>query len=1244
MAGLETTPGLLKRAFIAFTAPRQQPTVQLESPHEDAHTRDLLFPNATLLYHADEQPYPLSTHPPTTATSAAAPHDAALLSEYDLDEKKDVRIIVAQDEVGGSSKLVLYDSKPASARASPSEPVSPLKNRQAAAAPPSPGGAINGHARRSSLASDSASVGRRSPAASAFQRTRTRTGSISSMPNIEEHANPKEPEYDEMAKTCLDILFPNVAMSYRGTSTSVKTVPLESKARDLSGSSPIEGHQFASFGRAEGRKRSNLVKSYTPSNLPTELSRSSPELHPMIKDWTRRRTVIITRTFSVAVPHDEAEALVPSHVDSARRDSTSEPPITFSAGMALPPKRSRPRRSPMYAIAIILQLPVSQSLSLGGPHNLGPSLNPRPPSAVLGHESLGSSLDSDRKGGWSLVEHGGTESHLSSSFNSDVDERVDALGQHWDVIYRTLGSLQVVVQRKIHERFRAIDTAALSPNTPESARAQPYRLANREPPVMLPSGGLSQDQDVTKAAKYAISRIVKGLKIRRVVTGQSRWPIWRDEAQQLGRWTGSKEENSFFYVLLTAFLGTHNNWLETMAPTWYRKQHREQQHAKSGDEIPIPSRTVIVSSDKLAARRLIFLLSAFLPRSPLHPYDSSSPGRPSSSSSLRNYSQSPPSLPGVSRHPSLRRTINRRGKAPVNGVPLLHSAKDAPLSNLENVPDVGEDGQQVTGSSRQSRRPSDTSSLRGKFVLSPLIDQREAPRNCTATTQVAHPDTAIPVAHITMQRTNSNGMIRARPGSSSSSASANLKHLQRSASGHSRTASTDSQNASGWGSLFSWSKDRSGSSTDQSDLYQTTDDGLGITGAGQRRPRNKLQAMVDEEDPDGRDHIEFVFPQDTPTQEDAPSKAATCAAQAIPQRPKPQIEAGLKLSVNSNDGIVDVDIDLPSFNSPLQSPLFPGARDSSLNSLDGFGSSLGRQPSLCYFSPFGSSDPQPVNVAGYLTEGFHPDFALQGTAPYAGLLNDVKRAMKAEPTPSAAKAHVTPADGPTDIWVDVCTSLIADTSTFTVRRLRLRRLVRLLPTTLPVAMTPGLQGLPAARSKYGDSLVGVPFAPMEIHLREEFDQDTVADTDDILIDAIDRILLKSGAHTPKQSNSSSRSSSQRGRPQRAWTDSSNASQPLGRAVNDGTSEQTETTTGAALDIPRTECKTIILGALQQSVSKALEERKRVEKARSVQAPIAANLASEGPRKDGPPHHVESTLEEGIRKWLQEAEEGAHAHA
>lgn len=1213
------------------------PTV-LDSATEESHTRHLLYPESNTLHHPEGPYHPLHAAPLTPGSG----HDGPL-PEIDLEYPRDCRIIIAQDETGSTPKTILFDSKAAPTRPD-SPPLSATRSRAfgpgvTAAAASTAGPTFGGvHARRASLVTEPTAP--RSPTLAGFTRIRTRGGSVSSMPNIDEHAQvvqaraqARAKESTDLANICLDCMFGNLAMNYRGNSNKIHIVPLDTKPAETPATMTGMQDSIGSLGRAEGfRRRSNLAKSFTPGNPPTDLPRN--DSNESVPKEPKRRTIFITRMFSVTVPEEQEDARTPTPQNSLPKGNGFPFPSTSNkSGMPKPPYAAQARRSPMYAITIILHLPVAQSSPTLRPQSRGNNLRNAAhlSTSVPGQDSLGSSLDSDRRAGWAFVEPNfGVESLLSSSLSSDVDDRVDVVGQHWDVIMRALTSLQHVVQERILAGFKAPDATSLP--IPHQHRHQPSRSSLRDVatntlrrPLRLQPNALMADKEIQTAAELTGNRVVTGMRIPRVMTGQGKWGIWREEARWLGRWAGRKEQNFFFFNLLTAFLGNHTEWLNILGPKWHRKRHREQQKATAGENLTIPNRTVIVSSDKMAARRLIFLLAAFLPPNTPAISESSAFMRPSTSASFRAYSQSPPSNMPPSRKQSLRRQINRRprDKQSMTNIhlqpPHTNNGQQTPTQALEERRELSAPGMDEMKRPHGHSRSSSTHSIRASLVMPSLSDAPANGKSSIAPTATAMSQTTVPMAHFTLPRTKSFGPhTDHRPESSDSLASANLINtLQRSGTGQTSIASGDSSNTSRWSGFMNFWGGRRSSSTDMSDYLQTTDDGIGYR--GQERPTSQLEQMVQELSMDGMfgdgdpqerrvvevrpgtaaDHSPETYPVS------GSSGVAPSAARPIPERPR-TFDSQLKLSVNEKDGVIDVDIPLPDFDSPLQSPLLNAFGSASSQ----HGSSFGETSvlSLPYCEP-----EQPVNAAGWLSQ-FHPDFAIQAIKPYKTLEPDIRRAMSAEPTPLSTAVTPSLETGPLERWIDVCSALIADTRTFSIKRLRLRRLVKLIPTPThqPSAMTPGVPGMPPGRSQYGNPYTAGSTIPTmtEVHLQEHFIEEIIMDFDATLIDGVDRALAQSGEVTRNNSAQSSRSSSRRGR-------------------HDIRAESNVT---PHVEVPQTDCKGVIFDALETVVKDVTAARSGKDEAKSD--PDASKID----RRGYPRTSTDSSLKEGIRRWLVEVEQ------
>lgn len=375
---------------------------------------------------------------------------------------------------------------------------------------------------------------------------------------------------------------------------------------------------------------------------------------------------------------------------------------------------------------------------------------------------------------------------------------------------------------------------------------------------------------------------------------------------------------------------------------------------------------------------------------------------------------------------------------------------------------------------------------------------------------------------------------------------------------------------------------------------QSTDEGLGIKGVPSSiNTQSKLQHMVteihDEEMPRRKSQdLQVAFADDDP-------KSSELEAQADEDVPQP-IDIPLYATINEIDGVIDVEVPFDDFTSPLQSPAIPGYHLGSSYGDSSFGASS--------FLSISAKEPDhPLNVGGWL-EKLHPDFAVQAIKPYAELLKDVKAAMSAEPNPPslALQAEL----GQTEKWFDICTSIIADTSTFTIKRLRLRRLVRFnRAPNLPTIFTPSPHhplrphhGIPYPPGNFHSSP-----AVSELTVEEEFEEEIIMDFDGTLADVIERVLAQSAPSSKAQSIASSRSSSRRGR-------------------QDDQLEDEQHEENGHHELPRTQCKRAIIEVLEDIAADVAKSRRRG-------------------RIEGEPRRsmddINSTLRSGIKAWYDRVE-------
>jgi hypothetical protein len=203
--------------------------------------------------------------------------------------------------------------------------------------------------------------------------------------------------------------------------------------------------------------------------------------------------------------------------------------------------------------------------------------------------------------------------------------------------------------------------------------------------------------------------------------------------------------------------------------------------------------------------------------------------------------------------------------------------------------------------------------------------------------------------------------------------------------------------------------------------------------------------------------------------------------------------------------------------------------------------------------------------------------------------------MRAEPTPTMTS---TPHAEGGDRWVDISSAIIADTINFTIKRIVYRRLIKAKD---PMQPTPSL---PYLDSHYGNVYAAAQLTPSVViyanQVEERFVEESIISMDETLIDAVERIIAQSGQGSKTSSVCSSRSTSRRGgNRERSNSDARFPAVPEHR-----------------LEVPRNECKKMVLSALEEIVREVAESRK------------------DGDEAD---RERESFLREGVRSWLVNVE-------
>lgn len=991
----------------AATSPSgTRPSTSHALESDELHTRNLLYPDtSSSVASSFHSAYSL-------AQSQSSASSFGYGDNIELEASRDVRVIIAQDAIATEHKLVIYDSKPsaqASATSVDDIPTSPT---------------LSGPYGRSR---------RRNP--------------------LPAHATGP----DDELRVFTDCMFGVAPLSYKGPSTKVHILP------------NIE------------ERRPSVTITNPPMSSRKDSLRDGPKPPPQpqpqpAKDNEKRKSVLITRLFSVAIPPCPTAAVVeggrniPQSGSGDAQASTPTSSVGSTSGFPFPrvgggggqtstpsaaPKLPKPSKQSMYAIGLIIALP--------------PSASPPGTSFPLRccHHKPMLSYDSD------FLHH--HEYCCPTPPNYDVDDfprqgfktecgldglhaaaaasdgRMDLITNHWDVITRALSDLQRVTQARIMEN---LTTARLASPQPVLQNGMKY-LTNK---CELRKMALMRDDTVRAEVEHLRWRVVSGVKLPRVVVGQGRWDLWQVEAKWANHRFGGRDMNFFFLTLLTAFLGHHTEWLDVLGPDAYKRRHLQQlKERKNPEDSAILARTVLLSSDRIAARKLIYLLSAFLPAKSHQTLDALP--SPSRASSVQYLSQSPPtyltsSAPG-SKFGSLRRKARKR--------PSKLNMAVSSETESDDVSDASA-GWTIPTSAKEASTPASVLQLPlGPSTLrkseSGTLTTLPSPATCAANTS-----------------TDARGIVR--PSSSGSAASVGLiSTLKRTG-----TANT-SMDSTTWGSFLSfWSNPKSRSSTATSEASLQPDDFT--------PQANRVTKSLDDEEP--LDVNEMLYDDSSHL---PPFSPFLCGGSLPPTE---------QISVDDVDGAINVPLDLSTLNlvSPISSPPTSSWAMPQIHSGLGLGRPLPPPPPAA----INTDDDSGPNVAGWIDdERFHPDFVLQAVKPYADIESDVKRAMRNEPTPtysaSTPWSETGTGSSPSpseDRWVTVSEVLIADTKCLQIKRLRLRR--RPKKTTLAP-----LQG--HFRS-YLATAPTVAAADEEAGDEEVMEEEVMVDIDDTLASAVEQVIEK----------------------------------------------------------------------------------------------------------------------------------------
>ena len=1165
----------------------------LESVTEETHTRDLLYPEPSSLRHA-----PHATFPPT---QPRIPPNAREAAEFDdrgglnIGNKNDVRIIIAQEAGPRYEKpQVLYDSVAPLAQPAPPKSAGYERAKQDGSwsRGHGPSNSIGGsprsqHTRRPSLKlSDTpgpSPTTPRSPEAR-FRSPFGFSGLSARSSTFEQSTTESETSQARMAReereeldSLLGCMFGAAGFRLE-PGTKIHHIPC--KTPDLRPSEKSPAHRPGSSGF--DRQRTPLMRSVSAAEF---LAATEDEHAPSA---TPKSYLMITRLFS-AYPPESTPATFREAADSDHMynsdDSQSSPRHGDSGTKYTASEEVKLKKYPMYAVAFIVQLPSDMPRGGGGRRTSQQEAS----SLGSSYEHAGHSLGTSWKQSFMSLYPG----HFRSN-----DPNINKILAHWNILSRVLNSVVVTARTRLCELLDQQASLVKPLNLPVSSKpGKPSKF--HRPAVQtinVDAGCLQKDALIQDAVTKAIRRIVSGLRTRRVVNSQGRWGAWREEARWVSHWAGGRDQNFFFFNLLTAFLGSHTQWIASLRRNKYC--YRAKKDSKQDDE-PLQQRTIILANDKMAARRLIFLLASFLPGSHplsyfetlqwppvLHPY--MFPG------------QSPASSPTI-RDPSLRRFSTRpSGARKSEHTRSVSFSIDGQGNTDSNSTDPAQDGGSI-------RMPPRSASLA-------IPVNGSSPRKSSTSTELE--DTTVPVPHFA-PRTPTE-----RPGSSGSHASFVLSNQLK------RSESTGLSNTSGsggrWGSMVSgfWSN-RQDSSTDGSDIFNSSSEGLGelpSREALKMTQSRKLSKMVEEASSGSTNQPPRSGPEASSSQPQEGLTAGSTGARSIPVMQKTS-RAPLKLSINELDGVID--IELPANNS------FCSSLASSYNSSRFQNTTASSFQD--HFSPYGRpmtpESPRPsfgepiIDVAGWLKK-YNQDFHLQAVRPYDGLIEEVKKSMLAEarevPPPNNTDYYSeTGLDG-NPPWTELSTTLIADTTNFSIRRLTLRRRLRRIPSSSGPPTAPHFQP-PAPNTS--SAMPPPPSSPAYAY-ETSIVSTPQMDLDPTLIDAVERILAQSGRSSRAASRAPSRVPSRapsraaspvRSGPSKPASININI-KPASINTNSDKESRVHLEEGEQTPVTRQDCRRVVMGALEQVFRSVLEEDTDRDRERE--------------------REVDSTLREGVRRWLE----------
>jgi len=580
---------------------------------------------------------------------------------------------------------------------------------------------------------------------------------------------------------------------------------------------------------------------------------------------------------------------------------------------------------------------------------------------------------------------------------------------NWHSIVRALDALEASAALDVQAQLN-IELEAL-------AKRHGKGLPMSMPKIRLRPSAFQELRHFGELSDHVSARIARSFRALDVSV-RSEWNIWRDELRDWSRLEKGFDPTKIYFLqlALTAALTSNLSWMRLFAPPQLQTRLQREAQALEDKYDEAQSRVVVTTADHNTARQIIYLLAKFSPSAQPTAQFARSPAATKAHGRVSALTQGlqaakKPTVPKFEDRVPHGPTISLG--APVFNFPIQSSPSTSPVKHVGLSRDR-------TPSKSSLQRMKSRIDIQGKGT--PAMPIASAPGS-SWTTPAASPD--------------------ARP-SSSASASGNLmRHLQ---SNNSALSETSTESGSFWNSLrsssWNWGVRRESGATSASEgglgvsASQRGDAPIGILKNGKtslgRSGGKKLVRMVEE--------TEELRAQRSIDEGRKDSGLPTPTIQPTMKEPAPPMFAQmLEYTYDATTGVVDVkQLGGPSSTKNCKVPFsgnhFPNKRGHDFSLLD----------AQAHLSP--RSGAVYDRVAGYL-DRLHPDFALQAVKPYQGLEGDVKTAMRGERSPKHDLVTSEPQFFPLERWVEVCSTIVINADTMTVKRLTLRRHVRYTLTT-----------------------------------------------------------------------------------------------------------------------------------------------------------------------------------------------------